>query len=418
MRNEPGRVSVRQPRLEGLDLARSIAMLGMFFSHTLDQRVTRPEHVLWFAHGRAAPLFVVLAGAGLTLVARAPTRPRLKAQVAARAVLLLLIGLAISTQVSVYVILPNYALYFLVGLTCLSLSSRVLAAVAGVGLVVGPIVTMLLQRADTIDVVRSRADVGFAALADPLAFLRALTLDGAYPAVVWLGFFFTGMLLARVDLRSARTVSRLFLASAAIAALVFTAGWAGARASGPVDPLSPEWSKHWTTYGHTGAVGWTTSSTALALAIISGCLWLTSRLGPLDRRGLGWAVAPLVALGQMALTFYLLHLVYLNTAWEQFEPDLTNTVRYLMVSVGFWLAFALLAWRWMQRSRRGPVEGVLHQAGLVIVRPPEVVPQPGRGVTSTGGRTSTSRPGSSSSNSTSRRASDTGPSASSSSTGT
>ncbi len=76
LRHEDGGLSRSSAhRLPGLDLARAAAMLGMLVEHTLQYPTIEPKGVLWSAYGRSAPLFVLLAGVGLSLATRSPDRP-------------------------------------------------------------------------------------------------------------------------------------------------------------------------------------------------------------------------------------------------------------------------------------------------------------------------------------------------------
>lgn len=360
-------------RILGLDLARSLAMLGMLVTHTLLYPTTQPKGVLWTVYGRAAPLFVLLAGAGLVLMTRSG-RPRVRAAVAVRAVLLLVIGMALSIEVD-GVILQSYALFFLVGLLLLRLPGPGLAGLAAACLVGGPLLLTALDRSGGTGPLGG--GVGFESLEDPGGLLRTLALDH-YPAVTWFGFFLVGMLLARVDLGSAAVRLRLLAGSAGAAALLFTAGWIGAERFGP-DPLPfsiapphpTTWSGHWTTYGHSGAIGWTLSSTALALTVVGACVCLLARDGVARR-----LLAAPVALGQMALTFYLLHFLYLDTVWLDVEPDLTSTWPFFLASLVFWCAFAAVAWGWLRVFRRGPLESVLHAVSSLVVGGPGAVGSP------------------------------------------
>jgi len=376
--------SASRGRLAGLDVARALAMLGMLVEHTLQYPALQPKGALWAVYGRSAPLFVLLAGAGLGLATRPPL-PRLsRAMVAARAPLLLVVGMALSIWVD-GVILQSFALFFLVGLCVLRLPRLALAVLAGTSLVAGPLLLTLLRRGGDLGSFGSRDDVGFEALLEPLTLVRGLVLE-YYPAVFWLGFFFVGMLLGRSRMTAGGAGRRLFIGASSAAALLFAIGWAGARAFGPAPydfPLAPAppttWSGHWTTYGFSAAVGWTLSSTALALAVVGGSLWVVAAARRLAR-----LLAPVVALGAMSLSFYVLHFVYLDTAWEVVQPHLTTTVTYFGASVAFWIAFALLAQQWLSRVHRGPLETVLHAGALVLTWPLRMASRP-RGARSPAG---------------------------------
>lgn len=368
-------------RLAGIDLARALAMLGMLVEHTIQYPTLEPKGVLWSVYGRSAPLFVLLAGVGLTL-GTAGRRPLSRAMVVARAPFLLLVGMTLSLWVD-GVILQSFALFFLVGVCLVRVPRVVLAVLTVACLVGGPLYLTVLRRAGDLTAFGYRSDVGFDGLTHPWTLVRGLVLE-FYPAVIWLGFFFAGMLLGRFDLRSAGTGRRLFAGASVAAALLFTIGWAGSRAYGPepfpfsLAPASPTtWAEHWTTYGFSNAVGWAVSSTALALAVVGASLVLVELAGRWRR-----LLAPVVALGAMSLSFYVLHFAYLDTAWEAVKPHLTNTATYFLASVAFWVAFALVAQQWLRFLPRGPIELLVHggawlltwplrRAGLDRPRPPD-----------------------------------------------
>jgi uncharacterized membrane protein len=355
-------------RLAGVDIARALAVLGMLVEHTIQYPTLEPKTVLWSVYGRSAPLFVLLAGVGLSL-GTAARRPLSRAMVVARAPFLLLIGMTLSIWVD-GVILQSFALFFLVGVCLVRVPRSVLGVLAAACLLAGPLYLTVLRRGGELTSFGYRSDVGFDGLAHPGSLVRGLVLE-FYPAVIWLGFFFAGMLLGRFDLRSAIVGRRLFAGASVAAALLFTIGWAGSRAFGPepfpfgLAPPSPTtWAEHWTTYGFSNAVGWALSSTALALAVVGGSLVLVEVAARWRR-----LLAPVVALGAMSLSFYVLHFIYLDTGWEALKPHLTTTFIYFLASVAFWLVFALLAQQWLRFLPRGPIELLVNTGARFLTWP-------------------------------------------------
>jgi uncharacterized membrane protein len=357
----------RSPRrLAGIDLARALAMLGMLIEHVVQYPTLQPKGVLWVVYGRSAPLFVLLAGVGLSLATRA-RRPLDRSMVAARVPVFLLAGMALSLRGD-GVILQSFALFFRVGIAAVRLPRWGLGIAAATCLVGGPLFLTELRRHELLHFFGTQTDVGFHGLVTPVAFGRGLLLS-YYPAVIWLGFFFVGMLLGCSDVSSAAAGRRLFGWGAAVATLLFTAGWAGARAFGPpsdgfsLAPAPPTtWAQHWTTYGFSNSVAWALSSTALAVAIVGGCIWIVVAAPR--------AFTSLVALGAIPLTFYVLHFVYLGTLWTWVQPHLSSSeVAYFVAAVAFWLAFAAIARRWLARFRRGPLETVLRAIELALTSP-------------------------------------------------
>ncbi len=356
-------------RLGGVDVARSLAMLGMLLEHELQYPALQHKDALWSVYGRSAPLFVLLAGIGLSLADHPHWREN-RRTILARVPMLLLLGMAL-TLGGDGVILQSFALFFLIGACATRLPRWLLGGAGGGCLVGGPLFLTLLRRHNEIMGFGSQRDIGFHALLDPVGFGRGMVLS-YYPAVIWMGFFFVGMALGRCDLSEAAVGRRLFGWSVVASTVLYTVGWAGARAFAPYTgafALAPDppmtWSQHWTTYGFSSSVGWALSSTAVALAVVGGCIWAWA-----------WAVASahlrarflasLAALGAVPLTFYVLHFVYLGTAWAAAEPYLTNPYVLFVASIAFWAASAVAAVAWLGRFRRGPIETVLHVCELVL----------------------------------------------------
>src|SRR5262245_40639853 len=120
----------RKGRIVGVDAARGAALLGMIATHVIpdfdDQGRLTTAHLI--AAGRAAAAFAVLAGVALTLVTARAAHPRTSTCV--RAVCIGAIGLALGvTATPVAVILPYYAVLFVLAVPLLRAPRWVLAAV-------------------------------------------------------------------------------------------------------------------------------------------------------------------------------------------------------------------------------------------------------------------------------------------------
>ena len=355
-------------RLEGLDLARALALLGMLVEHSLQYPDLEPKGVLWSVYGRSAPLFVLVAGIGLSLATRPGSGPLSRVTVAARVPFLFLVGLILALWVD-GVILQSFALFFVVGLCLVRVPRAVLGGLAAACLVAGPLWLTVLRRSGEIGGFGTRDDVGFSGLAEPWTFLRGLVLE-QYPVVTWLGFFLVGMLIGRIALSPA-TARRLFLGGTVASVLLLTIGWAGSRAYGPepfpfsLAPSRPTtWPEHWTTYGFSESLGWALSACALAVAVVGGSLVLVDVLG--RRRRL---LAPFVALGAMSLTFYVAQFAYLDTLWLEVKPHLDTTLTYFLASVAFWVVFAFAALLWLRVLPRGPIELLVNTGAALLLWP-------------------------------------------------
>ncbi|WP_425841317.1 heparan-alpha-glucosaminide N-acetyltransferase domain-containing protein [Microbacterium sp. PA5] len=273
-------------RLAGVDLARGLAVLGMLTAHLLAIEAFDPSApATWvdIVNGRSSILFAVLAGVSLALVSggAAPVagdRLRLvRARTAVRAVVLWTIGiLLILTGVPVYVILPAYAVLFLLALPFLRLRAPALWLLAAALALTMP----LLQPALNEIVARAGSDV-------------ELMLGWHYPFTLWLAFVLAGLAAGRSDLRRLRT--QLALVAVGVAAAVV--GY-GAVALWPVAD-GPAWvGEVWTDRAHSGGLPEVLGSGGVALAVLGASLLVC-------RTPLAWVLIPLRAVGSMPLTAYV-----------------------------------------------------------------------------------------------------------------
>ena len=210
-------------RLVGLDVARCLALLGMVATHILASRSPAGEETVahLVAGGRASALFAVLAGVTLALGSggRTPFRGRdlgiAAAGLAARAVLVALIGLWLGgLESGLAIILTYYGVLFLLGLPFLALRARTLAVLAGVWLVLAPLVSHWLRP----ELPPRRFDnASFDQLGEPVLLASELLVTGYYPVLTWLAYLFAGMAVGRSDL-GRRTVQAGLLAGGLVLA--------------------------------------------------------------------------------------------------------------------------------------------------------------------------------------------------------
>ena len=135
--------AVKTARLEGIDLARFIAFVGMVLVNfrIILAGAEAKGPIVTFLEGKAAALFVVLAGIGLGLAAKAS-----KLSIATtlkRAVFLMVIGLA-NMLIFPADIIHFYAIYFAIGVAMISWSSKALwGAMIGISLLSAAAVVLL-----------------------------------------------------------------------------------------------------------------------------------------------------------------------------------------------------------------------------------------------------------------------------------
>ncbi|MCR2785970.1 MULTISPECIES: DUF1624 domain-containing protein [unclassified Microbacterium] len=336
--NSPG-------RLAGIDLARGLAIVGMLAAHLLDGvewSWTDPATWTAIADGRSSILFATLAGVSIGIITGGaapltgdPLRVA-RGRLAVRAGILYLLGVAlIATGVPVYVILPAYAVLFVLGIPFTGLGARPLLITAAAVAVTMPIVQAWLDRWEFWET--------------PAGGDLALLLGWHYPFLVWLAFILAGMGLARTNLRDLETQLRMLLVGVALAMIGYGLDAAsGAEEFAEAESLA---GAVWTARPHSSGILEVIGSGGFAIAAIAVCLLLC-------RTPLAWVVLPLRAAGAMPLTAYVAQLV-VWVVWALAALGRTEDLTGFRALEPFWpITLGLLAGctLWALLLGRGPLE--------------------------------------------------------------
>lgn len=344
-------------RLEGIDLARALAIIGMLMVHVGPTHLDDPAGVMYaLPHGQASVLFMLLAGLGVALLAGSRRAPPggITTQLAWRGLLLLPFGLWLQTVATgQLVILATYGLMFTLAIGLVRLRDRNLLLLAALAAVAGPL-TFLWGRIHAPGVFNR----GALELGQPAGdIVHGLLLSGPYPLMTWVVPFLLGLWLGRRDLRA--TPVRLWMILGGIGATAALIGAAAVlqRFLGEPDFIV-DWKHLLSLDAHSQMPLWLGSATATAVAVLGLCLVVTDRLGR-------W-LWPLVALGQVALTFYVGHLLALNW-WPGtlMSGDPATAMRLVLIIVAQ-AAVLAVAWRWL--FPRGPLEFLLQLPRTLLAR--------------------------------------------------
>jgi len=342
-------------RIVGVDVARGLAVLGMMTAHVGpdDHGPVPPGGFSQLADGRPASLFVVLAGVSLALLSGGPdvaTGTRLvqaRVRILVRAVLLFGLGeLLVLLGTPVAVILPTYGLMFTLGCIALRWSRGSLVLGAAVLALVGPPLAQSLAAS---------------LIQGPVAEVADLAVGHYYPALVWTAYLLVGMAVGRSDLRSPRLRAQGALLGAGLVVLGHGGSWVALHVLGWPERLATAEPHSSTTFEVVGNVG-------VALLVLAGALVAAER----------WprALAPLAAVGSLALTAYTVHVLAIAALGPAVVREPT---------VGGWLAFlgttVALCWFWASTVGRGPFEWLLHRvstAAADVGSSPEPTEEPSR----------------------------------------
>jgi uncharacterized membrane protein YeiB len=377
-------------RLVGVDLARAVAVFGMYVVHIGPPLSTTDGVASWIrylADGHSSVLFATLAGFSLTLIAGRPEPKtgragrQARARIAIRAVVLLALGTAMAMEYGGVVILGFYGVYFLLALPLVRLRTKTLAITAAALALVAPQLAYVLnsqlsgpmQSISAHDPLLRLSDVG----------VLDLLLTGFYPAMTWMPFVVAGLALGRLDLSATVVQWRLAIFGAGITVAAYgtslllagsdalrstaedgssssgsSGSWSGSSGSVPLD--SGSFDDKWSASGllvagpHSGTTFDIIGSVGVAILMIVAATVAMERLPRLRR-----LATPVIAVGTMSLTAYVGHFVIQGwLPWFGASYDEESWVLLILFVLGA-IAFAGI---WSRFVGRGPLEFLLNAA--------------------------------------------------------
>jgi uncharacterized membrane protein YeiB len=315
------------PRIIGVDIARGLAILGMFVAHTMPN----PSDTELLVDGRSSILFGTLAGVSLGILsgqdhpAVRGARSRIYRVILIRALFIFLLGIVLwSLGSEIAIILDYYAIMFLLVAPLLFLPRMVLAVLLAAFAFVAPAAADLVGENE--EPIASIADAA-----------REYLLTGYYPALIWMPFLLAGLIAARSGLTRPYTQLGMIL----IGTISAVAGYSVARISPVV-----------TAEAHSGTTAEVFGSGGLAVATVGFLLLLTTSAPVLVRRLVTTVFSPVAAAGSMALSVYTVQILVLAVVVR--IRDTSGSVDY----PGWPILGALitgtlvLAWLWQRYAGR------------------------------------------------------------------
>ncbi|HCS60594.1 MAG TPA: acyltransferase [Microbacterium sp.] len=341
-------------RIAGVDLARGLAIVGMFAAHllmTADGFIwSDPETWTALVDGRSSILFATLAGVSIGLVTggRTPLAPTpmsiARQRLAVRAALLFVLGiLLVLTGVPVYIILPAYAILFLLAIAFTRMAAPLVLGIAAAFAVVMPFVQPMLNE--------------YAIWRTPLGSALDAGIGWHYPFTVWIAFVLAGLGIARAGITRVGVQVWMLAAGLVLAAV----GYGFAEL--PVPAADPYWWSVWSAEPHSSGVLEVIGSGGFVIAVLAVCLMLC-RLHAVKLLTL-----PVRAAGAMPLTAYTVQLVIWAVASGIVFGDTGDLFGFRELEP-FWpltLGTLIGCTAWALFLGRGPLEWVLDRTAKRVV---------------------------------------------------
>lgn len=335
-------------RLYALDVARAFAVFGMIIvnvgPYTTDGWASLFVRAF---NGRASILFVILAGIGVTFLARRALTKGVtrRSTLLWRGLLLFVIGIALQVlDHDVNVILPTYAALFFLAAFVVRMPTRWLFWSAVSSALLGPVIWILVRKLTNFR--PHPAELGDS----PLEILSIILFSGPYPLVVWIAPFFLGVWLGRLPLGNQGLQLRLLLIGSVAGVGAFLLSGILVRTLGEPDTEKIGFDRLISAVGHSQMPLWLISSTGTAVMVLSILLLLVPKFGK--------RIRVLVAVGQMPLTAYTAHLVIIALI---VRPAPETALQGLLISLGIMIFLIFFAVVWIANLRYGPLEMLLRQ---------------------------------------------------------
>ena len=334
-------------RVAGVDVARGLAVLGMFTAHLGDDAGGDWTRTGWLqvADGRSAAGFALLAGVSAAFLSGGPrvasgaALDHARVRIVVRALALLPLGVVLSLLgTPVAVILPGYAVMFSLVTVALTWRTRTLLLAAAGFASVGSAVVVVLRDAFTSG--------PFGGVPPGLDLL----VGEHYPAGAWMAYLLVGLAVGRTDLLAPRTPLVLLGVGLPTAVLGYGVGAVAVRGIAPDQTLRRALL---TAEPHADTVTEITGNVGVVLCVLALCLLLA--------RYAGRVVAPLAATGSLALTLYVGHILVIAVMGPMVVWDPSNARLLAFVVTG--VAFATV---WRALLGRGPLERGLHSLSTTV----------------------------------------------------
>ncbi|UKS28644.1 DUF418 domain-containing protein [Paenibacillus sp. HWE-109] len=357
-------MSASAQRITALDFARALAIFGMIIVNYKLAMEADNGGAAWLIavaglfEGRAAALFVILAGIGVSLMTSKAYLSRNKdlirqnrSSLLKRAGFLLLAGAGLLLMGWNADILHYYALFLLVASTLITLSDKKILLLF-VGLLVTSQFFLIVFDYSLGWDSRFHVYTDFWTLA---GFSRNLLLNGFHPFFPWFCFFLIGMWIGRK--RWLGTENRAKLLIYALLGTVFfeTVSFLLIKWSYPFLDLESA-SYLFTTKPMPPTMLYILSATCLALAVIAISLYMV------DICGNFLVVRMLMNTGQLSLTHYVGHIIiglgFLELIHFLENGNLSFSIAY---GCGYFIIAVLFSYVWRKWMKRGPIEWVMRR---------------------------------------------------------
>jgi uncharacterized protein len=352
-------------RIVGIDVARALAIIGMIivnFKIAIGSvGMDSLQSIIGLLDGKAAATFVVLAGIGIAFMSNSAIKnndpPKLKkvqTSLFKRAIFLFVIGL-LYIPIWPADILHFYGIYMLLTFTLLTSGKRSILAMAMMLIVAYPFIMLVWEynvgwNFDTLE---------YPSFWSVKGFFRNLFYNGFYPVIPWTAFMLIGLWFGKHDLNDLKFIKKsafislgIFTLTILLSQVLLTILAEGSVSAGnelkqilgtsPMPPLPI----------------YMISGSSFAIFTISICVIISEKFKNSK------VISALKDTGQLALTFYIAHVIIGMGIVEFIDPAKMgkySTGFSVLYAIGFSLSCILFAVIWKKYKTIGPLKWLMRK---------------------------------------------------------
>lgn len=342
-------------RIIGYDFARALAILGMIVVN-YKLALETGESPRWLAiltnsfEGRAAAIFVILAGVGISLMTKKAKNSNditiARVIILKRAIFLFVIGLILYMLGWSADILHYYGVYLLIAALIFAQSDKVLW-LSNLGILLITQIMLLLLNYQLGWDIDFHNYHGFWTLN---GFIRNLFFNGYHPIFPWISFILTGLWLGRQDLLQQKVRAKIL--KYALFAVILTEALSRVLINLCTETLGVEIATYlFGTKPMPASILYIIAGSSTAIAIIVVCVAITEKYK--DTK----AVNAVVLTGQMALTHYVGHVFIGLGLLEMTGLIKSNSLIFsTLYSLLVYLVMIIFSNLFRKKFKRGPLE--------------------------------------------------------------
>lgn len=352
-------------RIIGIDVARAFAVIGMIivnfkvaFGNNGNEAL---KYFTGLFEGKAAATFVVLAGVGLAFMSNSSIitgdmlkLKNVKKKILKRAILLFVIGL-LYLPIWIADILHFYGIYMLITVLFLTTSKRKILFAAGAIIFLYPILMLFFD----YDIGWDFKTFEYHNFWTVSGFIRNLFYNGFHPVIPWTAFMLVGLWFGKQNLTDEAFVKK----SIKISMSIFVITWLVSKtllyifSEGNTETME-ELNLVLGTSPMPPLPFYMISGSSFAIGIISISILVSNKFKN------HFIIQALKKTGQLALTFYVAHVVIgigiiaVFTSEKMGEYSITFSFIYALL---FSISCIVFAYVWSKNKKQGPLEWVIRK---------------------------------------------------------